>query len=322
MTTHIGTEGGPLWLQIEAKINELGPQELTGDNKERAIARIAGDLDQTGVNVSKNAGNMLALRTAVDETVKVGRPFLKDFGDAVGALVLEDVVDPYAATVRLIKQVGETWPRLKESARKPDVLRIVEKTRLDLFIARARELSGEEGIRYLIAEKVAPGVIVEALGITQEDFGRVNAAVEAEHAERRRVEKLIEEAAGQSEEEKVKNLIKNDVADNLIVEMAGVDQTMVDQTRQSLEEEMKEKRRLAEEEAARKQAEAEGPPLEAIPPDQLLEYIESVREILEFSDKEDEIRTMCAQSAIPKSVVDVAVSDPARLDELEKNAEG
>ena len=51
-------------------------------------------------------------------------------------------------------------------------------------------------------------------------------------------------------------------------------------------------------------------------------YIESIREILEFSDVEDEIRTMCEQSSIPKSLVDVAVSDPDKLDELEEAAEG
>lgn len=45
-------------------------------------------------------------------------------------------------------------------------------------------------------------------------------------------------------------------------------------------------------------------------------------EIMEFSDVEKEIRTMCEQSAIPKALVDIAVSDPDKLDELEKKAEG
>jgi hypothetical protein len=31
---------------------------------------------------------------------------------------------------------------------------------------------------------------------------------------------------------------------------------------------------------------------------------------------------MCEQSAIPKSLVDIAVSEPDRLDALEKEAEG
>jgi hypothetical protein len=54
----------------------------------------------------------------------------------------------------------------------------------------------------------------------------------------------------------------------------------------------------------------------------MLEHIEAVREIMEFSDKENEIRTMCEQSGIPKSLVDVAVSDPGKLDDLEKEAGG
>ena len=67
---------------------------------------------------------------------------------------------------------------------------------------------------------------------------------------------------------------------------------------------------------------AAGPSLEQIPPDEMLEHIESIREIMEFSDKEKEIRTMCEQSSIPKCLVDIAVSEPDRLDTLEKEAEG
>ena len=89
-----------------------------------------------------------------------------------------------------------------------------------------------------------------------------------------------------------------------------------------MENELKEKQRLAEEEAARKKAEAEGPALENIPPDDMLGYIESIREIMEFSDQEKDIRVMCEQSSIPKSLVDIAVSEPDKLDELEKKAEG
>jgi hypothetical protein len=265
---------------------------------------------------------MLRLRSAMAETATVGRPFLKDFNDAVGALTLDDVTDPYAATVKLINDIGETWPRLKGSERKPDVLRIVERTKLDLLIARAKELSGEEGVRLLISEDVASGVIIESLGLSEDEFGRVNAEVEAERAERVRVQSLIDAAGDKSDEEKVKGLINNNVADELIVEMAGIDRGIIDGVKISMEEELKERQRLAEEEAARKKAEAEGPSLENIPADEMLEYIESIREILEFSDKENEIRSMCEQSSIPKDLVDVAVSDPDKLDELEKNAEG
>jgi hypothetical protein len=53
-----------------------------------------------------------------------------------------------------------------------------------------------------------------------------------------------------------------------------------------------------------------------------VDYIDSIREIMEFSDQEKEIRTMCEQSSIPKALVDIAVSEPDKLDELEKQAEG
>ena len=42
----------------------------------------------------------------------------------------------------------------------------------------------------------------------------------------------------------------------------------------------------------------------------------------ELSEEEKDIRVMCEQSAIPKALVDIAVSDPDKLDELEKQAEG
>ena len=104
--------------------------------------------------------------------------------------------------------------------------------------------------------------------------------------------------------------------------MADVDQSAVVSVNQTIGAELKEKQRLEEEAAERKKEEAAGPSLDKIPPDKMLEYIESIREIMEFSDEEKEIRVMCDQSAIPKSLVDIAVSEPDRLDELEKEAEG
>ena len=160
-------------------------------------------------------------------------------------------------------------------------------------------------------------------------FGRRLAAArrarklsQAELAEKVRVKALIEAAEDKSDEGKVKVLITNSASDELILEMAGVDQGTIDGVRRAMEEELKEQQRLAEEEAARKKAEAEGPPLEEIPSDQMLEYIGSVREILEFSDQENEIKTMCEQSAIPKALVYIAVSEPGKLDELEEKAGG
>ena len=116
--------------------------------------------------------------------------------------------------------------------------------------------------------------------------------------------------------------MENNVSEELILEIGKVGQGAIDGAKQAMEAELKEKKRLAEEEAARKKEEAAGPSLEKIPPDKMLEYIEAIREILEFSDQEKEIRVMCEQSAIPKALVDIAVSEPDKLDELEKAAEG
>jgi hypothetical protein len=107
-----------------------------------------------------------------------------------------------------------------------------------------------------------------------------------------------------------------------MMELGGVDQSAIDAAKKAMEEELKEKQRLAEEEAARKKKEAEGPSLEDMAPEDMLAHIEAIREIMEFSDVEKEIRTMCEQSSIPKALVDIAVSEPDKLDELEKQAGG
>ncbi|MDJ0722404.1 MAG: hypothetical protein QNJ04_12275 [Desulfobacterales bacterium] len=60
------------------------------------------------------------------------------------------------------------------------------------------------------------------------------------------------------------------------------DQGAIDGAPKAMEEDLKEKQRLAEEEAARKKAAAEGPALDAIPPEELLEHIEAIREIMAF----------------------------------------
>lgn len=322
MTTEELTEKKPLWLLMEEKIAAFGPADFEGEKRESMIERVARDLDSTGYNVSKSGGNLLELRWAVDDMIHAGRPLMKDFDAAVSGLRLDDVVDPYAATVRIISDVGADWPKLKLAERKDDVLRIVERTKLDLLVAKAKGLEGDAGIRLLIEEEIDPAVIVASLGITDDELARVNAAVEAERAERARVLKLLDEKAGEPDEARIKHLIQNDVADALIFELAGVDRAVLDAVNKAMEAEVAEKKRLAEEEAARKAAEAAGPPLEEIPNDEMLEYIESIREILEFSDVEKEIRAMCEQSNIPNCLVDIAVSEPDKLDELEAKAEG
>jgi len=322
MTTSDSAEKKPFWLLIEEKILDLDPQGLSGENLEASIQRIAGELDNAGHKVSHHGGNMLQLRWAMDAAHKVGRPLMKDFNTAIAALTLEDVADPYSATEKLIADIGTTWPEINKAERRPDVIRIVEQTRLDLLITKAKGLSDDNGIRFLIEQKVAPEVITRALDITTEELEQVNTAIKKERAERERVATLLEAVADKSGEEKVKHLIANDVSEKLILEMAKVDRNAIDAAKQSMEAEQMEKQRLAEEAAARKKAEAAGPAIEDIPPDKMLEYIESIREILEFSDQEKEIRVMCEQSSIPKCLVDITVSEPDKLDQLEKEATG
>ncbi len=322
MTTSDETKEKPLWLSIEENFLELDLQDLSGANREAEIQRIAGKLDNVGYNVSHHGGNLLQLRWAMDDMQKVGRPLMKDLSDAIAALSLEDVADQYIATGKLIDDLAETWHQLKKSERRPDVIQMVEKAKLDLLINKAKGLPDDEGIRFLIGEKVADEVITNALSITEEKLGEVHTLIKEEKAELARVATLLEAVEGKSNEEKVKHLLENNVSENLIIEMAKVDQGVIDGAKQEMEAALKEQQRLAEEAAARKKEEAAGPSLDNIPPDKMLEYIESIREIMEFSDEEKEIRVMCDQSAIPKCLVDIAVSEPDRLDELEKKAEG
>ena len=322
MTTSDAAKKKPLWLLIEENILELDSQGLSGENLEASIQRMAAGLDNAGYNVSHHGGNMLQLRWAMNEAHKVGKPLMQDFNAAIAALTLEDVADPYAATDKIIGDIAKTWPKLKKSERRADVIRIVERTKLDLLIAKAKDLPGDEGIRLLIEEKVDPDVITGGLDITGEKLQQVNSEMEKERAERKRVATLLQAVEGKSDEEKVKHLFKNDVSEQLIIEMAKVDQDAINSAKQAMEAELKEKQRLEEEAAAKKKEAAAGPALEEIPPDAMLEHIEAIREIMEFSDQEKEIRVMCEQSSIPKCLVDIAVSEPDRLDVLEKEAEG
>ena len=322
MTASDAFEKKPLWLLIEENILAIGAQGFSGANLEPSIQKIAGELDNAGFNVSRHGGNLMTLRWAMDKASKVGRPFMKDFNAAIGAFALDDVIDPYAATSKLLDDLGDSWPELRIPERRADVIRIVEKTRLDLLIAKAKTLPGDGGIRLLLEEEVASGKIIGGLEITEEKLEQVKDQIKKERAERARVAGLLEEVAGKPNEEKVRHLINKNVTEELILDMAGVDQGDIDAAKKAMEEEIKEKQRLAEEEAARKKAEAEGPALEDISPEDMINHIDSIREIMEFSEEEKEIRVMCEQSSIPKSLVDIAVSEPEKLDELEKKAQG
>ncbi len=322
MTTGEATTTKPLWLSIEEACLGLAPEDLSGANLEATVQSVAAKLDEAGYNVSKNGGNLVDLRLALAEMAKAGKPLMQDLNAAIAAFSLDDVTAPFETADKLINTMGATWPSFKLARCRPEVIRILEERKLELLIEKARGLAGDEGIELLLNEAVDHEVIISAMEITAEKLKEVIDAVAKRRAERERVKGLIEKVGDKSDVEKVKFLFENNVAEPLILELAGVDQGAIDGAKKAMEEELKEKQRLAEEEAARKKAEAEGPSLDAISPEEMLEHIEAIREIMEFSDKENEIRTMCEQSGLPKSLVDIAVSDPGKLDELEKEAGG
>lgn len=312
----------PLWILIEKQIQKYTDEDFSEASSLETSRKIAAELDETGYNVSKSGGNWLQLKTAVKARNRAGRPFMQDFNQAIAALSLDDIQDTYATAMRIIRTLGHDWPSFLASEHRADVDEIVKNKKVDLMIARAKELSDEQGIRYLISGSFEPQAVMKALGVSEEEFNRVKSKVNAELAEKARVRKLFTSLENASEEDKIKRLIKENASDELITEIGGIEQSAIDAVKKAMEEEIAEKKRKEEELAAQKAAEAAGPSLEDISSDDMLEYIEAIREILEFSDVEKDIRIMCEQSSIPQALVDIAVSDPDKLDELEKKAEG
>ncbi len=321
MGTTSGSDQKPLWLEIEEGILGLTEAELEDGARESTVKKIAAQLDGKGFNVSQTGGFLLDLRWALDARKSVGRPFLKELNEAVGSLTLEDVANPQSATTRIVAELGEAWAVVRGGDQIRDIGRIVESTKLSLLIAKAKTMEGHGGVRYLREEAVADLSILEGMGITQEELDEVDAAIAAEKAEIERVKELLAAVSEKPEQDRIKHLLNSEVAEELIVSIAEVDQSAIEATKVAMEEELKEKQRLAEEAAAKKKAEAEGPSLENISADEMLEHIEAIREILDFSDQEKEIRVMCEQSGIPKALVEITVSDPEKLDELEEKAE-
>jgi len=312
----------PLWLLIEKEIQKYTDGDFSEVNNLETSQKIAEELDKTGYNVSKDGGNWLQLKVAVKERKRVGRPFMQDFNQAVSALSLGDMKDSRATAVKIIADLGKDWPSFLATEHRADVDEIVGNKKIELMIARAKELPGEQGIRYLISESFEPQFIMETLGVSEEEYKKVKSKVDAELAEKTRVQKLFAAVEDASEEDKIKHLLNKNAAEALIAEIGGIKQSAIDAVKKAMEEELAEKKRKEEELAAERAAEAAGPALEDIDADEMLEYIEGIREILGFSDVEKDIRTMCEQSSIPKVLVDIAISDPDKLDELEKEAGG
>ncbi len=312
----------PLWMLIEKQIQKQTDEDFTEANSLTTSQKIAEELDKTGYNVSKHGGNWMQLTAAAKARNRVGRPFMQDFNQAVSALGLDDIKDTYATAMKIIADLGRDWHSFLASKHRADVDEIFGNKKIELMIARAKELPGEPGIRYLISESFEPQAIMEALGVSEEEYKSVKSKVDAELAEKARVQELFAAVENASEEDKIKHLLNNNAPDELITELGGIEQSAIDAVKKSMEEELAEKKRKEEELAAKKEAEEAGPALGNIDSDDMLEYIEGIREILEFSDVEKDIRTMCEQSSIPEALVDIAISDPDKLDELEKEAGG
>ena len=312
----------PLWMLMEKQIQEYADEDFSGENSLATLQKIAEELDKTGYNVSKHGGNWMQLKAAAKARSRVGRPFMQDFDKAVSALGLDDINNTYTTAMRIINDLGKDWPAFLASKNRADVDEIVGNKKIDLMIAKAKDLSGEEGIRYMISASFESQSIIEALDISEDDYNSVKSKVDAELAEKTRVQDLLNTMADVSEEDKIKQLLNKNVSDDLIIEIGGIGQPAIDVVKKSMEEELAKKKKEEEERAAKKAAEAAGPALDDIDPDDMLEYIEGIREILEFSDVEKDIRVMCEQSSIPQALVDIAISDPDKLDELEAEAEG
>ncbi len=312
----------PLWMLIEKQIQKFADEDFSEAKSLETTRKIAEELDKTGYNVSKHGGNWLKLKAAVKARNRVGRPFMQDFDQAVSTLGLYDIKDPYATAAKINDDLGRDWPSFLTSDHRTDVSKIIGDKKIELMIDRAKELSGEPGIRYLISESFEPHVILEALGVSEEEYKNIKSKVEAELAEKTRVRELFAAVEDASEEDKIKHLLNKNVADELIIEIGGIEQSAIDAVKKAMEKELAEKKRKEEELAAKKAAEAAGPALEDINSEDMLKHIEGIREILEFSDVEKDIRIMCEQSSIPKALVDIAISDPDKLDELEKEAGG
>ncbi len=312
----------PLWLLIEREIQNCQDGDFSAESRLATAKKIAAALDQTGYNVSGSGGNWLQLNKAITARDSVGRPFTKDFDQAIDVLTLDNIKSTHSTARSIITDLGKDWQFFLKSENRPDVEDVVRDRRVELVIARAKELGGEQGIRFLIAESFTHEKIVEIMSISDDEYKAVKAKVDAELAEIKRVKDLLANVEDKAEADKIKHLLNENVAEDLILEIGGFDQAALDAAKKAMEAELAEKKRQEEELAAKKAAEAAGPSLDDISADDMLEYIEGIREILEFADNEKDIRVMCEQSSVPKALVEIAVSDPDKLDELEKQAEG
>jgi hypothetical protein len=312
----------PLWLLIEKEIQKYKDDDFSDSKILDTTKKIATELDKTGYNVSKSGGNWLQLKTVVDKRKIVGRPLIKDFDKKIEALILDDIENTCSTAMEIIRILGKDFPYFLDTENRSEVEDIVRTKRIELVAAKAKKLDRDEGIRLLLSETFGSQNIIDIMDVSENEYKEVEAKVEAELKEKKRVEDLLSSVAEAPEKEQLILLINENVSDELILEIGGFEQTALDSCKKEMEQELAEKKRKEEELAAQRAANAAGPALDEISPEDMLKYIEGLREILDFADSEKDIRIMSEQSSIPNTLVDIAVSDPDKLDELEKEAEG
>ena len=211
----------PLWVLIETQIQKYTGEDFSEANSLETSRKIAAELDEAGYNVSKSGGNWLQLRAAVEARNRVGRPFMQDLNQAISALGLDDIKDTYATAMKIIAALGNDWPSFLASEHRADVDEIVRNKKIDLMIARAKELSGEQGIRYLVSESFEPQVIMETLGVSEEEYKSVKSKVDAELAEKAKVQEYFAAAEDVSDEDKIKHLLNKTYQTNSSQKLAA-----------------------------------------------------------------------------------------------------
>jgi hypothetical protein len=231
MTVSKDNSREPLWIAMEKKILEHASADSSGSSMESSIQKIASELDSSGYCVSSHGGNMLQLRWAMEEKNRNRKPLMQDLNEAIKKLTFEDVENARAAAAKVINALGAAWPKIQDSDRAPTILGMVEKVRLGFLVQRAKDLSESQSIRYLIDYKLASDVIVRELGILQERYDQEVADIKEEQAKKTHAASLLSAVADKTEEERIRHLINNDITDELIVEIAGVEQASVDNVR-------------------------------------------------------------------------------------------
>ena len=84
-TPQTNPNSDPLWLLVEKEIDGLSDTELSADNNEPLVKKLAASLDGCGFTVSTNGSYLLDLRYAIAARRFVGKSMLSDITGALAA---------------------------------------------------------------------------------------------------------------------------------------------------------------------------------------------------------------------------------------------